>query len=70
MDQANSLISGAVGSALNKRSTPAVGEKLLLHCHDWSPNLHEVLEGSPMSPNGTYVEVEVRAVKKAKVILE
>jgi hypothetical protein len=69
MDQVNSLSSGLAATSI-KRTPPTVGDKILLHLNNWSPSLQEVLEGSPMSPNGTYVEVEVRAIKTAKVVLE
>jgi hypothetical protein len=55
--------------APKENTLPTVGQKVLLNWAKWG-NMVEVQEGSPMSPRATYVEVEVKAIKTAKVILE
>jgi len=54
--------------APKERQQPEVGSKVLLQWHPWS-NMSEVAEGNPQFP-GTYIEVEVTAIKTAKLLLE
>lgn len=53
----------------NKRSLPEVGTKLLLGYQEFGP-MHEYIEGTPIIPNRNYIEVEVKAIKMTKVVLE
>ena len=67
----NSLSSGVAGSQLAAlkeiQIKPEIGAKLLLQ---WNPygSMYKV-EGDPQVP-GTYIEVEITAVKTAKLLLE
>ena len=69
MPQPNSAAQqGLVG--LNKqREVPTLGSKILLSFYAYG-QMHEVTDGSFMLPNGTYIEVEVKSVKTAKLVLE
>jgi hypothetical protein len=70
MPNGNVAESIGLSAAPNKEnSVPAIGQKILLSWAKWG-NMNEVPEGHYMIPNGTYVEVEVTAIKTAKVILE
>ena len=48
---------------------PLPAHRVLLQW-DKCGQMREVYEGQAMFPNGTYVEVEIKAVKTAKVVLE
>ena len=65
---ASSLNAAAPLKAPAENPKPEVGAKVLL---SWAPYgiMAEVLGGEPMYP-GVYVEVEVKSIKTAKLLLE
>lgn len=63
------LGAGLIPTSPKENPLPEVGQTVLLQWNKWA-NMYEVPEGAPMLPQGTYIEVQVKAIKTAKVILE
>ena len=62
-------IGAALAAAPKALPAPTVGDTHLMRW-DAFGGLRQVREGEPYYANGTYIEVEVKEVKTAKVVLE
>lgn len=60
---------GSLAKAIPQRELPKVGDTMILHFQPYG-GIYEVKEGQQITNGAEYVEVEVKAIKKAKVSFE